>query len=153
MSENRTKFSSDFRRSDFRHSGCSIRSIVWLYYYKRVNVQNLKCLVGRVRSTKHLKSELFGNGTTLESAKIQTFGCITLSKKGTCPDIGHSSMYIVLYIQWNAEIRKSEIRIMPKAERSIVRTDLAQILDIQTTILFGFRTFEELFRSDFGIPV
>ena len=29
--DNRTKFSSDFRRSNFRHSGCSVCSIVRLY--------------------------------------------------------------------------------------------------------------------------
>ena len=58
--ENRTKFSSDFRCSDFRHSGRSVRSIVRLYY-------------------KRPKSELFGNGTTLESAEIQTFGFQTFT--------------------------------------------------------------------------
>ena len=51
--ENRTKFCSDFRHSDFRHSGCSVRSIVWLYYKPPKSERS----VGRVKTTEHLKSE------------------------------------------------------------------------------------------------
>ena len=42
--ENRTKFSSDFRCSDFRHSGCLVCSIVWLKYKHPKS----ECSVGRV---------------------------------------------------------------------------------------------------------
>ena len=80
--KNRTKFSSDFRRSDFRHSGRSVCQIVQLYYKRtksersvgRVNQPNVWNLNKMVWISDNLKFELFGNGTTLESAEIRTFG-------------------------------------------------------------------------------
>ena len=79
--ENRTKFSSYFRPSDFRHSGCWICSIVQLWY-------------------KHPKSKLFGNWTTLESAKIRTFGFQTLTVHAVAATVSVQNL-------WNWECLKS----------------------------------------------
>ena len=80
--ENRTKFSSDFR-----HSGCSVRSIVQLYYKRwksdrsvgRVNQPNVWNPNKMVQISDTVWNQMFGNGTTLETAKIQTFGFQTLT--------------------------------------------------------------------------
>ena len=81
--EKRTKLSSNFRRSDFGHSGCSVRSIVRLYYKRpksessvgqvdQPNVWNPN-YVNRSDFGQCLKSELFHNRTKSKNAKIQTF--------------------------------------------------------------------------------
>ena len=44
-------------------------------------------------------------------------------------------------VQWNVEIRTTEIRTMPKSEQMIVQTDLVQILVVHFIRSLGFRTF------------
>ena len=39
--ENQAKFSSAFRRSDFGHQGCSVRSIVRLYYKRQKSERSI----------------------------------------------------------------------------------------------------------------
>ena len=63
--ENRIKFISDFRRSDFRHSGCSVRSIVRLYY---------KCPKSESSVGRDDQPNVWNpNCGTLESAEIWIF--------------------------------------------------------------------------------
>ena len=72
--EIQTKRSSDFRRSDFGHLGCSVRSIVW---FELLCIgPNKNCLGWTIRSdfrhkfSSEIQTKLFGFWTLFE---IQTF--------------------------------------------------------------------------------
>ena len=95
--ENLTKFSSDLRRSDFRHSSCLVRLIVWLYY-KRPKFERS---VGQVDQPNIWNP----NKMVRITNTVWNLNCLGMGQLWKAPKSECSDFRGLLYIQSTSEIR------------------------------------------------